>query len=45
MGKEVKEQEIKFEDRKKVVFNGNEVELHPIHADKLVQKGKAKEVK
>ena len=45
MGKEVKEQEIKFEDRKKVVFDDKEVELHPIHADKLIQKGKAKEVK
>lgn len=45
MAKEVKEQEIKFEDRKKVVFNDKEVELHPIHADKLLQKGKAKEVK
>ena len=45
MGKEVEEQEIKFEDRKMVVINGKEVELHPIHADKLVQKGKAKEVK
>ena len=45
MEKEVKEQEIKFEDRKKVMFNGKEVELHPIHADKLLKKGTAKEVK
>ena len=45
MAKEVKEQEIKCEDRKKVLFDGKEVELHPIHADKLLQKGKAKEVK
>ena len=39
------EKEIRFDDMKKVEFNGKVIELHRIHAEKLIKKGKATEVK